>query len=357
MPKTEKNDTIKKKNEETVVNSESKSPTSDGSPKRARSEGDSNEKTADEQVKRAKVDKGRVEPDGKEDVSKEKSASDQSDSKKDSSENNDSGPKFVFGSASKFSTGFGISNKSPSPAFGSSTSFGGGFSTLKKEEKNDKKKNEEKDEQEEECLKAEKEKKEENPSNKPAAFGSGFAFGAGFKTLNKDTPSAAGIFETNNGSEKKSGDEGKEKSKKNEKGISSGTPSNDGVVQLTKQEIKSGEEAEESVYQANAKLYQLTSIKEGWKERGIGAIHVNKHPESGKARVVMRSRGLLKVILNLPLIKGFSVQKGFPGSIQGEKFIRILAVDENKIPVQYALKTGKGEIADELYDNITKLIP
>ena len=66
----------------------------------------------------------------------------------------------------------------------------------------------------------------------------------------------------------------------------------------------------------------------------------------------MRSRGLLKVILNLPLVKGFSIKKGFPGSLNGEKFVRILAVDENKNPVQYALRTGKAEIADELYEKV-----
>lgn len=129
------------------------------------------------------------------------------------------------------------------------------------------------------------------------------------------------------------------------------------VVKLTKQEIKSGEESEESVFQTNAKLYQLTDIKEGWKERGIGILHLNKDKLSEKSRIIMRSRGLLKVILNLPLIKGFSIQKGFPGSLNGEKFVRILAVDENKQPVQYAIKTGKSETATELYDKVTELVP
>jgi len=37
---------------------------------------------------------------------------------------------------------------------------------------------------------------------------------------------------------------------------------------LHKQDVKSGEELEETLIQANAKLYQLVDMKTGWKERG-----------------------------------------------------------------------------------------
>ena len=71
----------------------------------------------------------------------------------------------------------------------------------------------------------------------------------------------------------------------------------------------------------------------------------------------MRSRGILKVILNIQLVKGFTVQKGFTGSLQSEKFIRLLAVDDNGDPAQYAIKTGKKETTDELYNIIVKSVP
>ncbi|CAI4401176.1 CIC_collapsed_G0027630.mRNA.1.CDS.1 [Saccharomyces cerevisiae] len=129
-------------------------------------------------------------------------------------------------------------------------------------------------------------------------------------------------------------------------------------LKLQKQEVKSGEESEECIYQVNAKLYQLSNIKEGWKERGVGIIKINKSKDDvEKTRIVMRSRGILKVILNIQLVKGFTVQKGFTGSLQSEKFIRLLAVDDNGDPAQYAIKTGKKETTDELYNIIVKSVP
>ncbi|SCU79998.1 LAFA_0B06920g1_1 [Lachancea sp. 'fantastica'] len=246
-----------------------------------------------------------------------------------SSEKSSEKPKFTFGASSGFSSGFGVAKK-PSEA-------------------------------------EKKPKDLETSSNdnsqstpKPAAFGSGFAFGAGFHALNKaKSTSSPKVFE--NEAEKaekfekcKSASSTPTGSKEDEK--SSGTES-DGVVKLTKQEIKSGEESEESIYQANAKLYQLSDLKDGWKERGVGAIHVNTDRSTGKGRIVMRSRGILKVILNVSLVKGVIIHKGFPASLNGEKFVRIVTVDHEKAPVQYALKTGKEETASELYEHISKLIP
>ncbi|AET39384.1 Yrb2p Ecym_4321 [Eremothecium cymbalariae DBVPG len=191
---------------------------------------------------------------------------------------------------------------------------------------------------------------------KPFSFGSGLAFGSGFKVLKTDNKSSGTIFSK---TARENSDTNELSSKQATAEVETGEPVEDadGIVRLTKQVIESGEEAEDSVYQANAKLYQLCNMREGWKERGVGAIHVNKNRITAKARIVMRSRGLLKVILNLPLLKGFTVQKGFPGSLQSEKFIRILTIGEANEPVQYALKTAKGEIAEELFKMIEDLIP
>ncbi|SCU91497.1 LADA_0F10330g1_1 [Lachancea dasiensis] len=240
-------------------------------------------------------------------------------------------PKFAFGSSSNFSAGFGVATKRPESALSSEGQSENGTPLP-----------------------------EAKPANKPAAFGSGFAFGAGFCALNKNkTTSNTKVFE--NESEKA---EKVERAKSSSSTASSasldekkGNIEGEGIVKLTKQEVKSGEESEQSNYQVNAKLYQLSDLKEGWKERGVGALHVNVDRKSGKGRVVMRSRGILKVILNLSLIKGVAVHRGFPASLNGEKFIRIVAVDHEKTPVQYALKTAKAETATELYDHIVKLIP
>ncbi|QLQ80591.1 hypothetical protein HG537_0D05920 [Torulaspora globosa] len=227
----------------------------------------------------------------------------------------------------------------PKHVFGSTTSFGAGFAAANRSTVS---------------------KVKENPSGKPSAFGSGLSFGGGFTMLKKSDEQASKATEEDEtaGESKEqeqtpSAESKKEQSAETESGLSSSESSG---FKLQKQEVKSGEESEEVVYQVNAKLYQLSDLKHGWKERGVGFIRVNKNKSTGKARLVMRSRGILKVILNLPLVKGFKIQRGFPGSLQGEKFIRITAVDDNNAPLQYAVKTGKAETVQELYDNIVKLV-
>lgn len=227
-----------------------------------------------------------------------------------------------------------IENK-PKFVFGAATSFGSGFKITKNmTSDNDKKDN------------------EIISSNiKPFAFGSKFSFGSGFnilkeKKLDENTPAKLDFTS----SKDKKNDEADEKST-----IENNQPNKN--IKLHKQEVKSGEETETCLFQANMKLYQLHNIKEGWKERGVGILKLNKDDTTQKSRIVMRSRGILKVILNLPLIKGFSIKKGFPGSLQSEKFIRIIAIDDKNLPVTYALKCANPDSINELYDKIEELIP
>ena len=128
-------------------------------------------------------------------------------------------------------------------------------------------------------------------------------------------------------------------------------------VDLEKTLVKSGEEDEEQVFTCTAKLYalDLTDVKQGWKERGRGNVHVNKS-DKHSSRIIMRSNGLLKVILNVALVPGLQIVKGMPSSLQSEKFIRFTSVENDK-PVQYAVKTGKVETTQELFDSLHKLIP
>ncbi|GAV53069.1 hypothetical protein ZYGR_0AI03510 [Zygosaccharomyces rouxii] len=258
-------------------------------------------------------------------TSKEKNSEDTKDSKesekkdpqnenesnsdaKEKSTSEESKPKFVFGASSSFGSGFKVAGSAP----------------LKSEE-------------------AKKEVSKEKGTPKPSAFGSGLSFGSGFGVLKKSDK------EDSKDKTPEAGSDTRERSRE--------SSSSANAVKLQKQDVKSGEESEETIYQANAKLYQLADIEVGWKERGIGVIKVNKNVNTGKSRLVMRSRGMLKVILNLSLVKGFTVQKGFVGSMQGEKFIRMVTQDDNKAPIQTAVKTGSKETAEELYDSIVKLIP
>ncbi|KAK9469027.1 hypothetical protein V1512DRAFT_258446 [Lipomyces arxii] len=130
--------------------------------------------------------------------------------------------------------------------------------------------------------------------------------------------------------------------------------------------IETGEEMEESVFSCRAKLYSLdpSQAEQGWKERGTGVLHLNvmkstdqnnSDSSTKKSRIVMRADGVLKVILNLPLVKGTEILKGLKSSLVSEKFVRILAWESQK-PMQYALRMGNGNTATEFFDTATGLL-
>ncbi|SCU92415.1 LAMI_0E10286g1_1 [Lachancea mirantina] len=236
----------------------------------------------------------------------------------------DAKPKFVFGQSSPFAAGFGEGTS--------------GLASADKTEN-----------------KTSTPRENSGPLGvKKAAFGSGFAFGAGFGALNSSKPTSSDKVPKEG--EQKSSTEEEDASEKQESSAKA-TNGSDGIVTLTKQNVDSGEEDEDALYQANAKLYQFEGAKEGWKERGVGVMSINKNRKTGKTRIVMRSRALLKVILNISLVKGTTVLKGFPASLHGDKFIRILSVDEQKHPLQYAVRVSKAEVAIELHDNIKEQLP
>lgn len=265
-------------------------------------------------------------------------------SEKDTAESNgDSKPKHVFGSNSKFSGGFGAfktggslwgkpattttttpAAPAPAPAagsyvFGSATKYSGGFSSvlnnLKKDEKSDNPWAEKKEEK--------KEDKEET---------------------------------TEETAEKEEAEE-KEKEKEAEHYIGVSAP-------LAKKEtFETGEEGEECVYTCRAKLYyfDLTKTTEGWKERGVGQVHINKLKpedvtETCSGRIVMRTDAVHRVVLNMGLVKGLEVQAGMGASLSSDKVVRISTIEDDK-PVQYALKTGNPDAAKGLLEGIKGLIP
>lgn len=148
---------------------------------------------------------------------------------------------------------------------------------------------------------------------------------------------------------------------------------------LSQRKVETGEEAEESVFSCRAKLYVLNmgtkpGEESGWKERGVGTLHVNttKRDDTSssstagsatKSRLVMRADGLLRVVLNLPLLKASTmVMAGMKSSLQSEKFVRVNGVESDEaggksVMVQYALKTGNADTAKALLRAIEGVIP
>ncbi len=74
--------------------------------------------------------------------------------------------------------------------------------------------------------------------------------------------------------------------------------------------VETGEEAEDTMFSCRAKLFHF---EKEWKERGVGTVKLNVHytikedPEEGpeqKARLIMRTDGVHRVVLNTPVFKG-----------------------------------------------------
>lgn len=71
---------------------------------------------------------------------------------------------------------------------------------------------------------------------------------------------------------------------------------------------KTGEEDERVVYNViDALLYEFDPPSRGWRERGRGELSINMHRVTGKARLVMRQRGTLKLLLNAALYPAMTV--------------------------------------------------
>lgn len=295
----EKNDTIAQESTEAKV--EPKEETKE--------EKKAEETSSQDQAKTLTTDK-----ESKEEVKDEDNKADKKEDKKEEK------PRFVFGSTTPFgANAFSLMNKNKN-VFNSSSS-------------------------------KETSKSPSASSTSAPVFGSNSKFGNAFQSA----VTKKSIFD------KTPEEEAKEK--EDSKNSRDTTPAASGhlykQVDLEKKEIKSGEEDEEQVFTCRAKLYtlDLSNVKEGWKERGVGNVHVNKSKVAGKkARIIMRSIGLLKVILNIPFVEGLEVVKGMPSSLASEKFIRITIVENGK-PVQYALKTGNPDTTASLFDSINELIP
>ncbi|EGV62101.1 hypothetical protein PSN45_000812 [Yamadazyma tenuis] len=119
-----------------------------------------------------------------------------------------------------------------------------------------------------------------------------------------------------------------------------------------------GEEDEKSHFNSLCKLFELDfeHMKDGWKERGLGQIHLNQSiKDPTQVRLVMRSHGLLRVILNSKITKNTETHKGLEASLTPGKFFRFNAVNECGQPVQYLLKFSNEGLRDDLVEKIENL--
>jgi Ran-binding protein 3 len=89
--------------------------------------------------------------------------------------------------------------------------------------------------------------------------------------------------------------------------------------------VVTGEEEESNVLKMNVKLYLFDSDSRNWTERGRGMLRLNDAPASTpghlKSRLVMRTSGSLRVVLNTKLWPEMICQR------PNEKSLRISAMD------------------------------
>ncbi|CAG8803883.1 2855_t:CDS:2, partial [Racocetra persica] len=102
---------------------------------------------------------------------------------------------------------------------------------------------------------------------------------------------------------------------------------------LQEQEVFTGEEEEITRHTVRAKLYCMDRERQ-WKERGVGMLKLNYPKDCEKSpRLIMRADGVLRVILNIALFHGMSVERS------QEKFVRIVAFEgTSTAPVHFAIK-------------------
>ncbi|KAJ3079491.1 hypothetical protein HDU99_010768, partial [Rhizoclosmatium hyalinum] len=128
-------------------------------------------------------------------------------------------------------------------------------------------------------------------------------------------------------------------------------------------EVKTGEEDESNIVQIRCKLYRKDEAG-AWKERGIGNLKLNCDESSASARLVMRTEGALRLILNS------KVMPQMPCKIVQEKFVQFLCAEsgssasgegEEKAGTTtqgeakltwFLAKTANANLATKLYNNI-----
>jgi len=121
---------------------------------------------------------------------------------------------------------------------------------------------------------------------------------------------------------------------------------------LTEQEVVTGEEEEDTVYQVRGKLFALSEQNQ-WCERGTGLIRLNVRRADGSgARLVMRKDAVYTVLLNATLFKGMKCSY----APQDQRYLRFSTFDRGAT-THYNLRLANARIAGELLDEINAHIP
>jgi len=116
------------------------------------------------------------------------------------------------------------------------------------------------------------------------------------------------------------------------------------VPDITNERSLTGEEEEQHVFNARAKLFILEAGTTEWKERGVGMLRLNVANDKSSARLIMRVEGILKLVLNVALWPQIKIER------VGDKAARFAATHlEKKTEIcSYLLRVGKAEVINDL---------
>ncbi|XP_073713214.1 ran-binding protein 3 isoform X3 [Misgurnus anguillicaudatus] len=115
---------------------------------------------------------------------------------------------------------------------------------------------------------------------------------------------------------------------------------------LEKVEVRTGEESESNVLQMQCKLFVFDKPVQSWVERGRGLLRLNDMASTDdgtlRSRLVMRTQGSLRLILNTKLWPQMQVDKA------SEKSVRITAMDTEDQGVKVFLISASSKDAGQL---------
>ncbi|XP_073771716.1 ran-binding protein 3a isoform X2 [Danio rerio] len=116
---------------------------------------------------------------------------------------------------------------------------------------------------------------------------------------------------------------------------------------LERVEVRTGEESESNVLQMQCKLFVFEMLSQSWVERGCGVLRLNDKTSTDdgtlQSRLVMRTQGSLRVILNTKLWPQMQVDKA------SEKSLRITAIDTEEQGVKVFLISSSSKDAAQLF--------
>jgi len=121
-------------------------------------------------------------------------------------------------------------------------------------------------------------------------------------------------------------------------------------IEVQEVEVLTGEENESNVFQFNARLFAFDKERQSWAERGRGLLRLNdmcsNDPSNFQSRLVMRTTGILKLVLNTRIWPGMMVDRASP------KSIRISAICPEDGTAKMFLIMANPKDADQIFSAI-----